>query len=87
MHGYSLCPFQPDPDAKVPQLTQLIWFEYLHHYQYITKPLTDSSIREDFEWSKDQPDKNLINTVENLDETPVNSLKAQQKQARNDRRK
>ncbi|WP_422659312.1 hypothetical protein ACK8P5_01875 [Paenibacillus sp. EC2-1] len=38
--------------------------------------------------STNQPDKNLINTVEALEETPVNSLDAQQKQqARNDRRK
>jgi len=38
--------------------------------------------------STNQPDKNLINTVEKLDETPVNSLDAQQQQqARNDRRK
>jgi hypothetical protein len=38
--------------------------------------------------SKDQPDKNLINTVKELEATPVNSLEAQQQQqARNDRRK
>lgn len=35
-----------------------------------------------------QPDKNLINTVKELEATPVNSLEAQQQQqARNDRRK
>lgn len=35
-----------------------------------------------------QPDKNLINTVKELEETPVNSLEAQQQQqAHNDRRK
>ncbi|ACX62614.1 hypothetical protein SAMN04488688_104377 [Paenibacillus sp. cl141a] len=38
--------------------------------------------------STNQPDKNLINTVEQLAETPVNSHEAQQQQqARNDRRK
>lgn len=38
--------------------------------------------------SANQPDKNLINTVKELDATPVNSLEAQQQQqARNDRRK
>lgn len=38
--------------------------------------------------SPNQPDKNLINTVEQLKETPVNSQEAQQQQqARNDRRK
>ncbi|MBU5349739.1 hypothetical protein [Paenibacillus lautus] len=38
--------------------------------------------------STNQPDKNLINTVEQLEETPVNSQEAQQQQqARNDRRK
>lgn len=35
-----------------------------------------------------QPDKNLINEVNDLESTPVNSLDAQQQQqARNDRRK
>ncbi|MFP4974467.1 hypothetical protein ACE6ED_03605 [Paenibacillus sp. CN-4] len=35
-----------------------------------------------------EPDKNLINTVKDLETTPVNSLEAQQlQQARNDRRK
>ncbi|MNC82844.1 hypothetical protein D3C75_1365260 [compost metagenome] len=35
-----------------------------------------------------EPDKNLINTVKHLEETPVNSHEAQQmQQARNDRRK
>ncbi|MDH6370655.1 hypothetical protein D3C76_1879810 [compost metagenome] len=38
--------------------------------------------------SANQPDKNLINTVKELEATPVNSLEAQQQQqARNDRRK
>jgi hypothetical protein len=38
--------------------------------------------------SADKPDKNLINTVKELEATPVNSLEAQQQQqARNDRRK
>lgn len=38
--------------------------------------------------SDHQPDKNLINTVKELDAEPVNSLEAQQQQqARNDRRK
>lgn len=38
--------------------------------------------------STNQPDKNLINTVEELDQAPVNSQEAQQQQqARNDRRK
>lgn len=38
--------------------------------------------------STDQPDKNLINTVKELEATPVNSQEAQQQQqARNDRRK
>ena len=38
--------------------------------------------------STNQPDKNLINTVKELETTPVNSLEAQQQQqARNDRRK
>lgn len=38
--------------------------------------------------STNQPDKNLINTVEQLADTPVNSHEAQQQQqARNDRRK
>ncbi|MCM3130714.1 MULTISPECIES: hypothetical protein [unclassified Paenibacillus] len=38
--------------------------------------------------STNQPDKNLINEVKDLESTPVNSLDAQQKQqARNDRRK
>ncbi|WP_340006107.1 hypothetical protein MHH52_01135 [Paenibacillus sp. FSL K6-0276] len=38
--------------------------------------------------STNQPDKNLINTVKELEATPVNSLEAQQQQqARNDRRK
>jgi hypothetical protein len=38
--------------------------------------------------SDHQPDKNLINTVKDLEATPVNSLEAQQQQqARNDRRK
>ncbi|WP_170307956.1 hypothetical protein [Paenibacillus dakarensis] len=38
--------------------------------------------------STNQPDKNLINTVKDLESTPVNSLDAQQQQqARNDRRK
>lgn len=38
--------------------------------------------------SPNQPDKNLINTVEQLNDTPVNSHEAQQQQqARNDRRK
>lgn len=35
-----------------------------------------------------EPDKNLVNTVKRLEETPVNSHEAQQQQqARNDRRK
>ncbi|MFC7679072.1 hypothetical protein [Paenibacillus sp. GCM10028914] len=38
--------------------------------------------------STNQPDKNLINTVEQLEQAPVNSHEAQQQQqARNDRRK
>lgn len=38
--------------------------------------------------STNHPDKNLINTVKDLESTPVNSLEAQQQQqARNDRRK
>ncbi|ETT47274.1 MULTISPECIES: hypothetical protein [Paenibacillus] len=38
--------------------------------------------------SANKPDKNLINTVKDLEATPVNSLEAQQQQqARNDRRK
>ncbi|MEK4998653.1 MULTISPECIES: hypothetical protein [Paenibacillus] len=38
--------------------------------------------------SASKPDKNLINTVKDLEATPVNSLEAQQQQqARNDRRK
>ncbi|MBD7970800.1 hypothetical protein [Paenibacillus gallinarum] len=38
--------------------------------------------------SPNQPDKNLINEVNDLESTPVNSLDAQQQQqARNDRRK
>ncbi|WP_169834467.1 hypothetical protein [Paenibacillus donghaensis] len=37
--------------------------------------------------STNHPDKNLINTVKELDATPVNSQEAQQQQARNDRRK
>lgn len=38
--------------------------------------------------SPNQPDKNLINEVKDLESTPVNSLDAQQQQqARNDRRK
>ncbi|SMF92220.1 hypothetical protein SAMN05661091_5730 [Paenibacillus uliginis N3/975] len=38
--------------------------------------------------STNQPDKNLINTVKDLDAAPVNSQEAQQQQqARNDRRK
>lgn len=38
--------------------------------------------------STNQPDKNLINTVKDLDAAPVNSHEAQQlQQARNDRRK
>lgn len=38
--------------------------------------------------SANQPDKNLINTVKELEATSVNSLEAQQQQqARNDRRK
>ncbi|UNK18739.1 hypothetical protein MNQ98_01450 [Paenibacillus sp. N3/727] len=38
--------------------------------------------------STNQPDKNLINTVKDLDAVPVNSQEAQQQQqARNDRRK
>ncbi|GAK42911.1 hypothetical protein PUW24_08595 [Paenibacillus urinalis] len=38
--------------------------------------------------STNQPDKNLINEVKDLETTAVNSLDAQQKQqARNDRRK
>lgn len=38
--------------------------------------------------SANQPDKNLINTVKELDAAPVNSLEAQQQQqAHNDRRK
>lgn len=38
--------------------------------------------------STNQPDKNLINTVEQLAETPVNSQEAQRRQqTRNDRRK
>ncbi|MCM3786429.1 hypothetical protein M3231_26170 [Neobacillus mesonae] len=38
--------------------------------------------------STNQPDKNLINEVKDLESTPVNSLEAQQQQqARNDRRK
>ncbi|MGM1048893.1 MAG: hypothetical protein ACQEXX_22495 [Bacillota bacterium] len=38
--------------------------------------------------STNQPDKNLINTVKDLDASPVNSQEAQQQQqARNDRRK
>ncbi|HAF99431.1 MAG TPA: hypothetical protein DCK78_13950 [Paenibacillus lactis] len=47
----------------------------------------DSSIRKALHLSTNQPDNNLINTVERLDETPVNSLDAQHQQARNDRRK
>ncbi|MBO2944419.1 hypothetical protein JJQ72_10605 [Paenibacillus sp. F411] len=36
----------------------------------------------------EHPDKNLVNTVKELEHTPVNSLEAQQQQqARNDRRK
>ncbi|GAB6928284.1 hypothetical protein JCM10914A_22670 [Paenibacillus sp. JCM 10914] len=38
--------------------------------------------------STNHPDKNLVNTVKDLEHTPVNSLEAQQEQqARNDRRK
>ncbi|WP_200901505.1 hypothetical protein [Paenibacillus sp. DMB20] len=38
--------------------------------------------------SPNQPDKNLTNTVKELDAAPVNSHEAQQQQqARNDRRK
>ncbi|WP_172628775.1 hypothetical protein [Paenibacillus odorifer] len=38
--------------------------------------------------SANKTDKNLINTVKDLEATPVNSLEAQQQQqARNDRRK
>lgn len=38
--------------------------------------------------SKEQPDKNLVNTVKDLESAPVNSQEAQQQQqARNDRRK
>ncbi|MEK4471802.1 hypothetical protein NSQ91_01085 [Paenibacillus sp. FSL R7-0048] len=38
--------------------------------------------------SANKPDKNLLNTVKDLEATPVNSLEAQQQQqARNDRRK
>ncbi|GIP45936.1 hypothetical protein J45TS6_43950 [Paenibacillus sp. J45TS6] len=38
--------------------------------------------------SPNQPDKNLVNEVNDLESTPVNSLDAQQQQqARNDRRK
>lgn len=37
--------------------------------------------------SPHEPDKNLINTVKDLEQAPVNSHEAQQQQARNDRRK
>ncbi|WP_176475551.1 MULTISPECIES: hypothetical protein [Paenibacillus] len=38
--------------------------------------------------NRNEPDKNLINTVKELETTPVNSLDAQQQQqARNDRSK
>lgn len=66
-----------------------IQHEYPRIDQHIIKFITYISTQGGpFQLSTNEPDKNLINTVEQLEEAPVNSHEAQQQQqARNDRRK
>lgn len=62
------------------------WVRILQHYY--SESLINNHAKEELNMSPSHPDKNLMNTVKDLETTPVTSQQAQQfQQKKNDRRK